>query len=448
MDTVSPTVAWAQSYGAVGWRCFPVVPGGKRPMYAGWQRDATTDPDALARWFADESRNIGVVCGETFDAFDIEAAHLVAFAALIRSAGASLPRVPVASTGRGGMHILVRPTGADGTRRLYLDGVHVGELKSRGGFIVVAPSMTDGEYSWRYAPAGMALAAAPDWLAALVAKRPAFADKPVRKARSADEARRGLEALARVVAAAGSGDRNNVLYWAGVQAAREGSSPGAIAVALASGRRCRTHQGRRHGRGRGDATERLSDRYGAGDDVSAFEYTDADPSFKPASLPTVAASGVQTRTVKWLWQDWIPLSVTIAGREPVVAIRVRPAEEDECKERSDRYRDEGYDGYEQDDRTHRTDHLRREHTDNRQTQERQDCISAAQQHQHGLSTLPAARQAPALRIDECPADLFPTRSAMPSAPAGDGPGPGLRISDGDRRLPPVRARVIALRSPG
>ena len=114
MDTASSTAAWATSYGAVGWRCFPLVPGGKRPLYRGWQRAAAVEPVVLEHMFRDEARNVGVVTGVTFDVFDIEAAHLSAFTALMRAGGHSLPRTPVAVTGRSGSHIFTAPTGAGG----------------------------------------------------------------------------------------------------------------------------------------------------------------------------------------------------------------------------------------------------------------------------------------------------------------------------------------------
>ncbi len=70
---------WALAYASLGWRVFPVVAGQKRPMYRGWQRDATTDPGLIGRyWRSEPGPNIGLVCGETFDVFDIEAPHLPA----------------------------------------------------------------------------------------------------------------------------------------------------------------------------------------------------------------------------------------------------------------------------------------------------------------------------------------------------------------------------------
>ena len=190
-------------------------------MYRGWQRDATTNERQLERWFADETRNVGVVAGETFDAFDIEADHLDAFYARMLASG-GLRLTPVAITGRGGLHILTAPTGTGGTRRLYLDGVHIGELKSIGGFIAVCPSVTVGQYRWRLAPAGMTVAAAPDWLLGLIAPRPDFAEAPIRRLSSTGEMLRTLNVLAHAVLKTPKGNRNNVLFWAAMRALEEG----------------------------------------------------------------------------------------------------------------------------------------------------------------------------------------------------------------------------------
>jgi len=159
------TREWGRLYASLGWRVFPVAPGDKRPMYRGWQRDATIDPAQIKRyWRSEPGPNIGLVCGEAFDVFDIESAHLGALRAWMEHAGHRLPRTPLARTGRGGIHIVVAPTGIGGGRDLRLDGVHVGELKSTGGLIVVCPSLTEGRYRWLRGPDEVALAPAPDWL--------------------------------------------------------------------------------------------------------------------------------------------------------------------------------------------------------------------------------------------------------------------------------------------
>ena len=143
---------WALVYAGLGWRVFPVERGGKKPMYKGWQADATTDPEQVARyWRSDPSPNIGIVCGEAFVAFDIEAAHLERLRQWMRSEAHDLPATPIARTGRGGIHILARALSNRGGGNLYLDGVHIGELKGSGGFIVAAPSRTTGSYGWHVA---------------------------------------------------------------------------------------------------------------------------------------------------------------------------------------------------------------------------------------------------------------------------------------------------------
>lgn len=226
----STTATWATSYAAVGWRVFPLEPGGKRPLpgfrWADW---ATDDPHRLRALFPDDDRNIGAVTGELFDVFDVEAAHLDAFKRYAE--GHTMPPTPLASTGRGGWHILVAPTGSR-TRNLVLDGVHIGELKGRGGYIVVSPSATERQYRWILAPTDMAVAPAASWLLALVAPPPE--PRPVRPAVTRRDQLVRLETLARFVARATEGTRNNLLYWAAMRAVEEGIPTGLAAAALGS----------------------------------------------------------------------------------------------------------------------------------------------------------------------------------------------------------------------
>jgi hypothetical protein len=222
------TRRWAYVYADLGWRVFPVVPGEKRPMYAGWQRDATTDHDLVNRWWRrDPAPNIGVVTGEAFVAFDIEAQHLDRFRAALTTQLAPLPATPIARTGRGGVHILARVPfieggrAIEGGRDLYLGGVHIGELKAQGGFIVAAPSVTRGAYGWHVAPEDALVADAPDWLLRLVASRP----KVVHRAPARLGPSRALAlaaALYRVVADAPEGRRNDLLFWASCRVAERG----------------------------------------------------------------------------------------------------------------------------------------------------------------------------------------------------------------------------------
>lgn len=209
---------WATEYAAVGLRVVPQA--GKRPLLRDWPNRATADEATIRSWWGRRPEaNIGVLAGERFDAFDIEGEHVAAVLD-----GRELPRTPIVGTPSGGVHIWVRPLGL-GNRRLLFRGVHVGELKGPRSLVTVPPSRTErGEYRWRVAPAGLAVAEAPDWLRALV-ERPAPLPPPVFRGRmpNPEIGAKRLDALARAVASAGKGQRNCLTYWALRRALDEGA---------------------------------------------------------------------------------------------------------------------------------------------------------------------------------------------------------------------------------
>jgi hypothetical protein len=146
---VTPTAALdaALAYAGLGWRVFPVAERAKVPAFGdSWPAIATTDQAVITGWWRGRAFNIGVIAGESFDAFDIEAEHLSRLRDY--AGGRRLPETPLAETGRGGRHILFALTGTNANRRLYVDGLHVGELKSRRGYVLMAPSATSGPYRW------------------------------------------------------------------------------------------------------------------------------------------------------------------------------------------------------------------------------------------------------------------------------------------------------------
>jgi hypothetical protein len=224
-EALPVTAAWARAYADVGWKVFPLWPGEKRPIYDGWPTGATTDHDLIDRYWADSTRNIGVVCGDAFDAWDIESEHLEAFSSWMNRNGYILPESPIAQTGRGGRHILTQPTGVGGSRNLYLDGTHIGELKSTGGFIVISPSVTDSQYLWLHTPEKMAVQPAPDWLLQLLDRPRGEVHKYSERITDVDKLIHVLEVLSDAVNGAGEGKRNNYLYWALRRALEEGIPP-------------------------------------------------------------------------------------------------------------------------------------------------------------------------------------------------------------------------------
>ncbi len=200
-------------------------------MFAGWQRDATIDPVLIARhWRSEPGPNIGIITGETFVAFDIEADHLTALRDWLLAEGHRLPDTPIARSGRRGIHILTKATGDSG-HTLHLDGVHIGELKSKGGFIVVCPSRTSGPYEWIRSPLDRPVADAPDWLVGLVDRRPTVIHEGPIEPIGLVRGERRLAALERTVRAADEGSRNSVLYWA-ARCALEDGVPETVAAAV------------------------------------------------------------------------------------------------------------------------------------------------------------------------------------------------------------------------
>jgi hypothetical protein len=219
----------ALAYAAMDWRVYPAERGGKRPLFTGWLRDATTDPSLIARWWPRDAwaPNLGVVAGERFDVIDIEAEHVAAFREVTDARG--LPDTPLARSGGGGLHVYITPLGL-GTRRLLLHGVHIGELKGSGG-VLVPPSVTTGAYAWLRSPSDMPVADAPGWLRTL-ADGPRHEDPRTHGRLSPSRAVALVAGLHRVVAEAREGERNALLFWAACRAAEHGVDPDAAAEIL------------------------------------------------------------------------------------------------------------------------------------------------------------------------------------------------------------------------
>jgi hypothetical protein len=57
MNAQVSALEWAIAYASLGWRIFPVVRRGKRPLLPGWQDDAPTDPGLIDFRFASGHRS-------------------------------------------------------------------------------------------------------------------------------------------------------------------------------------------------------------------------------------------------------------------------------------------------------------------------------------------------------------------------------------------------------
>jgi hypothetical protein len=192
----------------------PIQPDDARPWRAGWQRLATTNLAKVHDW-ASRHEAMAVATGRACDVFDLEVEHLERLEPLVDHY-----RGPVARSARGGIHLYTKPSGL-GCPRLVLDGVHVGELKGKGGTCTVPPSRRPkGRYAWIRAPWLAPLLPAPPSLLALVP--PVRQGKPTKRATSGAAGAAALEGLAQTVARAERGNRNSTLFWAACRALESG----------------------------------------------------------------------------------------------------------------------------------------------------------------------------------------------------------------------------------
>ena len=160
--------------------------------------------------------NIAIACGEASDivVLDIDPRNSgdVSIRALAAK-GHAFPKGPRARTGNKGWHLFFQHQAGVGSSKGKLGpGI---DVKSTGGYILVAPSWTrpsrdgpGGPYVWEVSPFDVAVPRMPIWLKATLCPPP--------KPRPAFEPQHGgdIEHLAQFVAGSPQGERNNRLYWA------------------------------------------------------------------------------------------------------------------------------------------------------------------------------------------------------------------------------------------
>ena len=162
-----PLARAALAYARRGVPVFPCEPSGKKPLTHDGFWDASVDPDVVGRWWSRwPAANVGVPTGERsgllvldVDPRDGGAASLTE----LEEAFGPLPRTTRARTGGGGEHVFFRyPGEAGGEVRNSASWLGPGlDVRGEGGYVVVPPSRTGGEYRWTHrAP----LVEAPAWL--------------------------------------------------------------------------------------------------------------------------------------------------------------------------------------------------------------------------------------------------------------------------------------------
>jgi Bifunctional DNA primase/polymerase, N-terminal len=220
VDFVAGALPYAEQ---LGWKVVLLGPQWKLPFVPKWKggngvHDASSDPDQIRAWGRDcPDGNIAIACGQASGilALDVDPRNGgdVSIRALAAK-GCVFPKGPRAHTGNKGWHLLFQHrSGIAGSKGKIGPGI---EVKSTGGYILVAPSWTrpsddgpGGSYMWEVSPFDVPVPRMPLWLTTMLCPpprpRPSF--RP--DARGGD-----IEHLARFVAGAPQGERNNRLYWA------------------------------------------------------------------------------------------------------------------------------------------------------------------------------------------------------------------------------------------
>ena len=225
-------------YAQAGLPVFPLVPGGKAPLTARGLYAATIDLFQIKSWWAQHpNANIGLPTGETsgWDVLDVDVPKEDAAGRRQRRTGWEVvqpaldggglkPPAIIVRTPSGGAHLYYRAR--DGARNGSMSDYGL-DFRAEGGYVVVPPSRTDaGTYELTQGLDHSKPVFQCDFtkLRELIQRVDGSHERAQRATRrlraqqsrptSPDRLTRRVDALARTVAEAKIGTRNNVLYWA------------------------------------------------------------------------------------------------------------------------------------------------------------------------------------------------------------------------------------------
>ena len=155
MESKLDLLAAALSYSRLTWAVLPVQPKGKAPLgklVPHGLLNASTDPDILQQWWADEPQaNIGIRTGTISGllVLDIDPRNGgdQSLARWEQQYG-TLPETVEALTGGGGRHLVFAYPGGSLQSKVFLPGV---DMKADGGYIVAPPSVhpSGHQYAWK-----------------------------------------------------------------------------------------------------------------------------------------------------------------------------------------------------------------------------------------------------------------------------------------------------------
>src|SRR5262245_51022849 len=150
----------------LGWKVLLLAPGSKLPFISKQNggngvHDASSDPDQIRAWGKlCPNGNVGIACGEASGivVVDVDPRHGGdASIRVLAAKGHPFPAAPRQRSGNGGYHLVYRHQVGIGSSKNRLGrGI---DVKSTGGYIVVAPSWIGpsdngpgGAYVWEVSP--------------------------------------------------------------------------------------------------------------------------------------------------------------------------------------------------------------------------------------------------------------------------------------------------------
>ena len=160
--TQPPALAAALALASIGIHVFPCKARAKEPATPHGFKDATVDPEQIARWrHAEPSRNVAAATGAVSGVFVIDVDGPTAEAEL-RKLG-DLPETATVFTARGAHRWFEYPdaTCIRNSASKLAPGV---DVRGEGGFVLVPPSIHPSGRRYRWGESGTTIAAAPSWL--------------------------------------------------------------------------------------------------------------------------------------------------------------------------------------------------------------------------------------------------------------------------------------------
>lgn len=160
----------ALSMAAKGFGVFPCKPNGKEPTCL-WQQEATTDPDVICQWFADNPHmNYGIALDDKTFVLDLDCKNGkngITDLAALEFENSDLPESFAIKTPSGGCHIYLAGNAPNSVGKKELgDGI---DVRGQGGYVLGPGSVIDGKpYEIEN---DAVITEAPQWLLELTARR-------------------------------------------------------------------------------------------------------------------------------------------------------------------------------------------------------------------------------------------------------------------------------------